>query len=59
MSYTVTGTATNGTDYTSLTGTVTIPSGSNSVTLPVTVADDNIIEITEGVTAYPGRGHRR
>ncbi|WP_185096823.1 Calx-beta domain-containing protein [Chitinophaga barathri] len=50
VNYTVTGTAINGTDYTSLTGTVTFPSGSNSITLPVTVDDDNIIEITEDVT---------
>ncbi|MGF6849823.1 gliding motility-associated-like protein [Chitinophaga sp. W3I9] len=50
VNYTVTGTAVNGADYTSLTGTVTFPAGSNSVALPVTVTDDNILETTEGVT---------
>lgn len=49
VNYTVTGTAVNGTDYTSLTGTVTFPTGSNSVTLPVTVTDDNVIELAENV----------
>jgi hypothetical protein len=50
VNYTVTGTATSGDDYTALTGTVTLPAGSNSVALPVTIIDDNIIEVAEGVT---------
>lgn len=49
VSYTVAGTATNGTDYTVLNGTVTFPAGSNNISLPVTVTDDNILEITENV----------
>jgi gliding motility-associated-like protein len=49
VNYTVTGIAVNGTDYTSLTATVTFPAGSNSVALPVIVTDDNVIELAENV----------
>ncbi|WP_316829641.1 Calx-beta domain-containing protein [Pedobacter aquatilis] len=49
VSYTVTGTATAGTDYTALTGTATIPAGSTSVVVPVSVIDDNLVEPTETV----------
>ncbi|WP_346320927.1 Calx-beta domain-containing protein [Chitinophaga sp. YIM B06452] len=51
VNYTVTGTATSGADYTALTGTVTIPVGQNSVPVPVAVANDDIIEVTETVIA--------
>ncbi len=44
VSYTVTGTATNGSDYATLSGTVFIPAYTTSVTIPVTVIDDNIVE---------------
>ncbi len=47
--YTVSGTATAGTDYTTLSGSVIIPAGQNSVTLPVTVSNDQVIEPTETV----------
>ena len=51
VSYTVTGTATNGgTDYTSLTGTVTIPANTLTATIDVTgIIDDSIVEGTETV----------
>ncbi|MBO9152171.1 Calx-beta domain-containing protein [Chitinophaga sp. GCM10012297] len=51
VNYTVGGTAIAGGDYTALSGAVVIPAGQNSVTVPVTVADDDIIETTETVTA--------
>ncbi|RFM31701.1 beta strand repeat-containing protein, partial [Chitinophaga silvisoli] len=47
--YTVTGTATPGSDYTSLGGVATIPAGNNSATIPITVIDDKIIEVGETV----------
>ncbi|MFC7526893.1 Calx-beta domain-containing protein, partial [Parapedobacter sp. GCM10030251] len=49
VNYTVTGTATGGTDYTALTGTVTIPAEENGIAVPVTVSDDRIIEGAETV----------
>ncbi|RMF68154.1 MAG: hypothetical protein D6742_05800, partial [Cyanobacteria bacterium J069] len=49
LSYTVAGTATPGADYTALTGTVTIPAGQLSATIPVTVLDDTLIEGSESV----------
>ncbi|MBO9155429.1 Calx-beta domain-containing protein [Chitinophaga sp. GCM10012297] len=48
VNYTITGTAT-GSDYTALNGTVVIPAGSNSQTVPVTVTDDDLIEPAETV----------
>ncbi len=51
VNYMISGTATAGVDYTTLTGTVTIPAGQNSVSLPVTVTNDNILESTETVIA--------
>ena len=51
VSYTVTGTATNGgTDYTSLSGSVTIPANATTATINVTgIVDDTIVEGTETV----------
>ncbi|MFN5855097.1 MAG: Calx-beta domain-containing protein, partial [Pseudanabaenaceae cyanobacterium] len=49
VSYTVSGTATNGTDYTSLPLTITIPANATSVTLPITVIDDSSVEGAESV----------
>ncbi|SFW65959.1 T9SS type B sorting domain-containing protein [Chitinophaga sancti] len=40
VSYTIAGTAVNGTDYTMLNGLAIIPAGANSVTLPVNVIDN-------------------
>jgi gliding motility-associated-like protein len=50
VNYTVGGAATSVTDYAALTGTATILTGQNSVTIAVTAVDDNIIESTEAVT---------
>jgi hypothetical protein len=50
VTYTISGTAINGTDYTTLTGTVLIPANTNSVPVNVLVTDDQIIEATETVT---------
>jgi len=49
LDLTITGTATNGTDYASIPLTITIPNGSSNVTIPVTVIDDNRIEGKETV----------
>jgi uncharacterized repeat protein (TIGR01451 family) len=45
----VSGTAASSSDYTALPATATIPAGQTSVTLPVTVLNDNMIESTETV----------
>ncbi len=50
VDYTIAGTATNGTDYSTLSGTVIIPAGSNSQFIDVQVIDDQIIEGTETVS---------
>lgn len=49
VNYTISGTATAGTDYTALSGTAVIPAGSPDVTVPVTVQDDQILEVVETV----------
>ena len=49
VSYTISGTAVGGADYTALGGTVVIPAGQNGATVPVDVLDDNIIEPAETV----------
>ena len=46
---TVDGTATNGTDYAAIGSSVTIPAGSNSATIGVTVTNDTIVEGDETV----------
>jgi hypothetical protein len=51
VKYTVSGTATAGSDYNSLSGTVTIPSGSASASITVTPKDDSSVESTETVIA--------
>ncbi|WP_158563336.1 Calx-beta domain-containing protein [Chitinophaga silvatica] len=56
VTFTVTGTAINGTDYQTLSGTVKIPAGSNSVPVNVTVKDDKILELTETVIATLNSG---
>ncbi|WP_343691689.1 gliding motility-associated C-terminal domain-containing protein [Chitinophaga sp.] len=50
VSYTVAGTAMNGTDYKTLSGTVVIPAGANSITLPIDVIDNFKIDGTRTVT---------
>ncbi len=47
--YTITGTATNGTDYNTITLSKTILAGTSNVTIPVTVRDDPAIEGPETV----------
>ena len=47
--YAVSGPATNGTDYTTLPGYVTIPAGQPSATITVVPVDDNLIEGDENV----------
>lgn len=47
--YTVGGTATAGTDYVSLPGSVRIPAGASSVTIPITPVNDSRVEGTETV----------
>ena len=49
VNYNISGTATNGTDYSNLNGTVTIPSGSSTVTVVVTPIDDSTFELDETV----------
>lgn len=49
VNYTVKGTATQGTDYESIGGSVTIPAGQDSVEIVVNVKDDPLIEGTETV----------
>ena len=49
ISYTVTGTATSGTDFTALSGTVTIPALATSATVTIPVINDLIVEGAETV----------
>ncbi len=49
VTYSITGTATAGSDYTTLTGTVTIPAGQTTVDINVAVLTDNVVEATETV----------
>ena len=48
--YTVSGTADDGDDFNSLSGSVVIPAGETGVTIPVSVIDDSIEEETETIT---------
>ncbi len=50
VNYTITGTATNGTDYLQLTGTATFAAGSSTTTITVTPTDDFIVEGNETIT---------
>src|SRR5205823_1190952 len=58
VNYTVGGTATPGTDYTALSGTVTFGVGQATVDVPVTPIDDTAVEGTETVvvTVTPAAG---
>ena len=49
INLTVGGTATNGTDYAAISTSVTIPAGSNSATIGVTVTNDTVVEGDETV----------
>ena len=59
VNYAVSGTATNGSDYTALPGTVVIPDGQSGVDLVMTPTDDATVEGTETVTltVLPGTGY--
>ncbi|MCW1921047.1 putative Ig domain-containing protein [Luteolibacter arcticus] len=59
VNYAVSGTATNGTDYASLPGTVIIPDGATGMDLLLTPTDDAAVEGTETVTltVLPGTGY--
>lgn len=47
--YTISGTATNGADYTTIAQTATIPAGSTSTTVEITPIDDSVYERSETV----------
>ena len=49
VSYSIGGTATSGTDYTALSGTVTIPAGATTATISIPVLDDVTVEAGETV----------
>ncbi len=49
--YQVSGTATNGVDYSTLSGTAIIPAGSSSILVPIAAIDDGDVEGDETITA--------
>jgi hypothetical protein len=59
VNYTITGTATNGTDYNSIGTSVTILAGSTTGTITITPVDDNVYEGSETVilTLATGTGY--
>jgi len=59
VTYTMSGTATNGVDYTQVTGTATIPDGATGVDVAITPINDSLAEGTETVilTVVPGTGY--
>ncbi|WP_395753935.1 Calx-beta domain-containing protein [Prosthecobacter sp.] len=50
VNYTIGGTATSGSDYTALPGSIVIPAGALGVDLPVSIINDTIFEGTETIT---------
>lgn len=56
VNYTLAGTATNGTDYTQLSGTVTIPAGAPGVDVNFNTISDTLFEGTETVTVQLAPG---
>jgi phosphodiesterase/alkaline phosphatase D-like protein/arylsulfatase A-like enzyme len=56
FNYAIGGTATNGVDYSSLTGTATIAAGQSSVDIPVTPVDDGLPEGNETVALTLEKG---
>ncbi len=54
VSYTISGTATNGTDYTTITTSITIPAGQNSTTRPINALLDGSVEGSQTVTISLG-----
>ncbi|MGM9500767.1 beta strand repeat-containing protein [Desertifilum tharense IPPAS B-1220] len=59
INYTTDGTATNGTDYETLSGSVTIPEGETTATISITPLDDNQVESDEtiNITLIAGTGY--
>ncbi len=59
LNYSVTGTATSGTDYTALTGTQAVTSGATHVDIPIVITDDTTDEARETVilTLNNGTGY--
>jgi hypothetical protein len=53
IAYQISGSATAGSDYQPLSGTVTIPAGQTTATIDVMVSDDQLVEGPEGVTVTP------
>ncbi|WP_158642706.1 Calx-beta domain-containing protein [Chitinophaga japonensis] len=49
IDYEIAGTATNGVDYTNIASTAVIPAGSSSVTIPISVLDDDLVEGPENI----------
>ena len=60
VSYTVGGTATAGTDYAALSGTLTVPAGARTATIPVALVDDGVDDAGETVvlTLDAGEGYQ-
>jgi len=56
VNFTVGGTASDGTDYASIGGSVTIPAGASSVTVTVTPVADGLVEGAETVVVTLGSG---
>lgn len=50
LTYTITGTATNGTDYANLPGTIGVPVGSTTISIPLNPLQDGVTEGAETVT---------
>ena len=59
LSYTVDGTATSGSDYTALSGTLSVPKDATTATIPVAIIDDSLKEDGETVvlTLATGSGY--
>ena len=57
VNYTVSGSATSGTDFSALSGTVTIPVGSTTATIDVTALDDLVAEGNESVIVNLSAGN--
>lgn len=49
ITYTLTGTATHGADYSGPATTITLPANANSVNVPISVVNDDLIETTETI----------
>ena len=56
LNYTVSGTATSGSDYTSIGTSVSVPSGSSFINIPVPIRDDSADEVDETVIITLGPG---